>query len=438
MDDPRNKETSPMECWIFVFNPLERYMADYRQIFDAWEEGGVCGIVVGRMFFMQEDGTTVPAFPQDPKAYAALGLDPPEPAPRDQEKEKGLSDMLDDARARGWHVMVFDSGTTAHVQSLVNRYPQVQGVIVDGPGENHYELAWHHGGELFEIRDGERGQFSGLGFDVDRLERGIAGMRERFRNLTPDMVRYHAGGGTFGGLILFDIDEDGLYWLRARQAKSLASWKQARQTLDKVDRYVELGGIPRITSWSSLTGQNYQQMAPWFDYIFPKHYYWHRGFDGLYGTVQRWVQKFVEWNPSLTENDAFLLMKSLFGIELPGVGSLYDLEMGFPEEFFTQFVHDETRRALAGIGDADKTIFWVSTGRAPHAGDAMPARDLEGILRATRTAGGSRFLFHPDPDPGPAEWTIITEMCGRRWRQSREGYWPPDSDRPDRYQRGLD
>ena len=97
--------------------------------------------------------------------------------------------MLDDARARGWHVMVFDSGTAAHVQSLVNRYPQVQGVIVDGPGENHYELAWHHGGELFEIRDGERGEFSGLGFDVDRLERGIARLRDRFRNLTPDMVR---------------------------------------------------------------------------------------------------------------------------------------------------------------------------------------------------------------------------------------------------------
>ena len=46
------------------------------------------------------------------------------------------------------------------------------------------------------------------------------------------------------------------------QAKSLASWKHARETLDKVDRYVELGGIPRITCWSSLTGQNYQQMAP--------------------------------------------------------------------------------------------------------------------------------------------------------------------------------
>ena len=29
-----------MKCWVFVFNPLERYMANYKHIFDAWEEGG--------------------------------------------------------------------------------------------------------------------------------------------------------------------------------------------------------------------------------------------------------------------------------------------------------------------------------------------------------------------------------------------------------------
>ena len=40
MDAPRNNGNSDMKCWIFVFNPLERYMSDYRQIFDAWEEGG--------------------------------------------------------------------------------------------------------------------------------------------------------------------------------------------------------------------------------------------------------------------------------------------------------------------------------------------------------------------------------------------------------------
>ena len=424
-----------MKFWVFAFNPLERYMDDYEHIFDAWEDGGVRGLVVGRMFFMQDDGSQVPAIPQDPAAYKALGMEPPEAQPRDEDKERRLSLMLDDAKRRGWHIMVFDSGSAAHVQSLINRYPQVDGCIIDGPGENHYELAWHHGGELFELREHERADFARLGYEVDRIERGIAHMRDRFHNLTPDLVRYHAPGGTLAGMVLFDIDEDSLYWLRGRQERSVAAWQGARETLDKVDRYVELGGIPRITSWSSLTGQNYQKMPAYFDYIFPKHYYWHRGFDGLYGTVQRWVQKFCEWNPSLSEEDGFQLMKSLFGIDLPGVERLIDLEMGFPEEFFTQVVYNETRRALDAIGDVDKAIFWVSTGRYPHAGDPMPARDLEGILRATQEAGGERFLYHPDPDPGPGEWTVLTAMCGNPWRQSRDGYWPPDARKPDEYLR---
>ena len=84
----------------------------------------------------------------------------------------------------------------------------------------------------------------------------------------------------------------------------------------------------------------------------------------MYGTIARWVQKFAEWNPSLTEADCFLLVESLFGLRLPNVESLLDMEMGFPDEFFTEVVYRETRRALEAIKDVDKTIFWVSTGRS--------------------------------------------------------------------------
>ena len=86
-------ENPQMQCWIFVFNPLERYMSNYKKIFDAWEEGGVRGIVVGRMFFMNDDDTRIPAVPQDPKVYSDLGLDVPEEAPRDKEKENALNKL---------------------------------------------------------------------------------------------------------------------------------------------------------------------------------------------------------------------------------------------------------------------------------------------------------------------------------------------------------
>ena len=112
-----------------------------------------------------------------------------------------------------------------------------------------------------------------------------------------------------------------------------------------------------------------------------------------------------------------------------------DMELGFSEEFFEKIVFNETRRALDAIDDYNKVIAWVSTGKSPHAGDAMTARDLHGILTASRKAGLQRFLFHPDPDLGASEWRVISGFCGNVWEQSRNGYWPPDSKKPDEFNR---
>ncbi len=418
-----------MVPWIFVHDPLERWMADYKRIFDAWAEGGVRGLVFGYMQFKQDDGTTIPSFASDPKVFEAFGETPPPPAARDPQKEKQLHAMLDDAASRGWNIMIFAGYRgLAGTQDIVNAYPQAHGVISDGPGENHYELPFHHGGKVFEIRAPER--FEAIGADVERMQRGIDHLSQRFHNLTPGLVRYHAPGGMLGTLNLFDLNEDVLYWLRMRQEWSHSEWRAARANIDRLNRRVQLGAIPRTAAFSSLTGQNYQQMTPYYDFIFPKHYYWHRGFDGLYGTVARWVQTLSQWNPSLTEEDCFSVVRSIFGIDLPGVRSLMDMEMGFPDEFFSRVVYGETRRALAAIGDDDKVIAWVSTGRSPHAGDAMPVRDLVGILRASQEAGLKRFIFHPDPDLGAAEWRVMSDMCGKRWDEGLDGYWPSDTDHP--------
>lgn len=443
-----------MEAWIFVHNPLERYITDYKRIFDAWQDGGVTGIVVGYLHFELDDGTRMPVFGSDPAVYRSFGVDPPGDTPRDPEKERLFSAMLDDARERGWHIITFGAGLgggrlpveedpygvighAATVQDAMNALPQAHGFLIDGPGEQHYELAFHHGGELFEIRPGEDERFAALGYDMDRLRRGIEHLWDRFHQLTPAEVRYRAPGGMLAGMQLFDINEDALYWLRARRETALGFMASVAEQVGKLNRKVEFGGIPRTAAFSSLTCQDYHAMANWFDFIFPKHYYWHRGFDGMYGTVSRWVQRLRKWNPSLTEEDAFDVVKLLFGIDLPGVRTLMDMEMGFPEEFFSTIVYGETRRALEAIGDTDKCICWVSTGRAPHAGDAMPARDLHGILTASKEAGLKRFLFHPDPDLGAAEWHILTNFCGNPWQESNEAvYWPPDTPRLDSFSHG--
>lgn len=442
-----------MTPWIFLHSPLEHWLTDFHRTFDAWEDGGVRGILFGYLRFVQEDGTTIPTFPADRKVYEAFGVAPPPEAPRDRAKEKQLQALLDDAAGRGWEILTFGSGQqggnrpleedpfgaigfAAGVQDTLNAYPQAHGIVIDGAGEHHYELAFHHGGELFEIRDHERQRWAHLGVDLARLERGIAHLRDRFHRLTPSLVRYHTPAGLLAGLALFDLNEDALYWLRTRQETALGYMAAVRQQIDRLNRPVKLGTIPRTAAFSVLTAQDYQKTHPYFDYLFPKHYFWHRGFDGMYGTIARWVQRIAEWNPDLTEEDCFAVVKAWFGIELPGIHSLAEMELGFPEEFFSQVVYTETRRALEAVGDDRKVIAWVSTGRCPHGGDAMPARDLYHILVASERAGLKRFVFHPDPDLGAAEWSVISGLCGNRWKEDPCGYWPSDTPRPDRFHGG--
>ena len=119
-----------MKAWVFLCNdsPLEHWMEGYMERFDAWEEGGVTGLVVGRMQFCQTDGTPVRGYAPDPKVYADHGETPPDDGPRDLEKERRLLAMLDDAAGRGWPITIFaGGGTTGHVQALMKAFPQTQG-----------------------------------------------------------------------------------------------------------------------------------------------------------------------------------------------------------------------------------------------------------------------------------------------------------------------
>lgn len=444
--------------WMFIHHPLEPWLADYPRMLDAWAEGGVRGLVIGRLVFYKQvppfdmtysrPGVRLATFAPDPAIYRKYGVDPPAEAPRDPDKEKQLQGLVANAAARGWEILFFEPGHTgrrrsfeqdplgalslaAGIEDTMRAFPQAKGLVLDGAGEHHYELAFHHGGELLEIRPNEKTKFEYLGVDIGRMERGIAHLRDRLHRLTPAMVRYYSAGGMMGGLSLFDLNEDALYWLRARQEATMRTLAAHRKQIDSMQPKPKLATIPRTATFSLLTTQDYVKIHSFFDYLFPKLYFWHRGFDGMYGTVARWVQVLGKWNPKLTEEDCFAVVKCLFGLQLPGVHALADLEKGFPDDFFHSVVYSETRRALDAVGDDSKVIAWVSTGRHPHAGDPMPAHDLERLLVASHRAGLKRFIFHPDLNIGAAEWSVISGLCGKRWREDPTGYWPLDTPKPD-------
>lgn len=458
--------TAALVPWMYIHSPLEHWMVGYQQRFDAWEEGGVRGIVVGPLRFFkhvptyemsyqyQYNGAIYPTFAPDPRVYKSFGVAPPQAEPRDPEKEKQFRAMLDNAASRGWEILFFGSGQNggrrpfaedpfgavgfaAGLQDTMNAFPQASGVVLDGPNEHSYELAFHHGGEVFEIQESKKPLYVHLGMDVSRMERGMDHLRDRFHRFTPSMVHYYAPGGTLAGLSLFDFNEDSVYWLRMYQEATFRYMAALRQEVNKLNRKTKLCMIPRTAAFSILTAEDYIKTAPYFDYIFPKLYFWNRGFDGMYGVVARWVEKIAEWNPSLNQEECFAVAKSWFGLKLPGIHCVADMDMvGFPEQFYSEVVYPETQRALAGIGDANKAIAWISSGRHPHAGDPMPSEDLYRILLAAQHAGLKRFIYHPDPYLGVPEWEVISELCGKRWKENPSAYWPADTPKPDTWNGG--
>ena len=449
----------PLEPWMRIGQPLEHVMDDYLRVFDAWEAGGIRGLVVGRMLFRRDDDAAadyygqdnvVPAFPAKPEAYRDRGMEVGnDDAGRDLDKEKRLHAMFDEAKNRGWRLWIFtptgrtpasrapdaepDRYGARHLAAVwdevFSAFPQVEGGIMDGWAEApYYPVA-----VFDEMNDGKRAQAEARGYDVGRLDRGRLHLKNRFASFTPAMVRYYGAGGVLAEMNLFDVNEDAVYWLRWRREDGIRTGQAARRELDALSRPLLLGNGPRSALFSGMTGLDFSAWDEILDLLLVKHYFWHRGFDGMYGTIASWVQQVQAWNPGLSESDCFTVVRAWLGVDLPGVESLADMNLGFPQEFFDELVYEETRRALAAASEAGKVVPWVDTGRMPHRGDPMTAGDLHRILQASEAAGLQRFLFHNHDHLTAAEWEVISRLCGTQWDENENGYWPPNSPRPSRH-----
>ena len=216
-------------------------------------------------------------------------------------------------------------------------------------------------------------------------------------------------------------------WLAFRVESLTGYFRQIREGLaDGLDRKVKLGCGPRSAAFAPLCGYDFAQLAQFMDFLLPKHYFFHRGFDGFIGTVHRYCETLCEWNPKLEVADALSVVEALFGIVMPGVEDMVGFESALNPEFFEQVVTLETKRALAAVDDPNRIVPWLDTGRFPHDGDPMSARDLQMLLDTAEAAGLQRFNYHHQGNLSPGEWVVISNKCGTRWDPRTSAYEPPD------------
>jgi hypothetical protein len=454
-----------MQLWMRVGQPLEALLGNHGRILDAWAEGGVRSLVIGRMVFMPDAGLraeadAIPAFEPNRAIYRSLEVEPPSsPRTAFPERRRQLDQLLDAAKARGWSVLIFEPAAfagpggdgpalldpvtqrayLARAQDTLEAFPQVDGAIIDGP-EWPYEIAPDGGSRgAYDSRHGDRqnmlsdlplvarARASEFGYDFSALGEAQRRLGERLHALDERRVGELATGGLVGGIALLGYDNSVVDWLRFRVDTLTAFVRALRDHLNGLNRPLKLGMGPRTASFAPLGGYDFGRLAAILNYLLPKHYFWHRGYDGMYGTTARYVETLVKWNPGLSERSAFAVVRALLGVHIPGVESLSALDDGFPPTFFSTYVTDQTSRAIAAMGDADRVVPWVDVGRLPHAGDPIGAGDLRQILGASESVGLKYFLYHNHAHLSRAEWSVISEMCGRKWTGAGESdYSPPD------------
>lgn len=459
-----------MNLWMDVMRHLEPVIQDHERLFGAWEAGGVDGLVIGPMVF--EEG--VATFDPDPEAYRSFGIEPPEPPGQSlSEKRRLLDRALRAAKDRGWQVWLFQPGigapsapgcrgsmivdeqvrraSCARIVDTLRHYPMADGAVLDGP-EWGYEISPRHmvtarGARSYifdDLPESTAPTCAALGYDYRALVAAKDRLEARLHNLTDRDVRLYGGraGGLLGAFGLLGQDPDLLDWVAFR----MGSLSQCFAAIVETVKGNGLPGIriaagPRSAAFAALAGYDLARLASILDILLPKHYFWHRGFDGMYGTVARYVETLREWNSDLSERAALDVTAALFGLDLPGIRCLADFDRGFPPEFFEQVVTRETERVLAATGDPERVVPWVDAGRRPHDGDPVSAGDLGRLLDAAAGAGLRRFIYHHHGNLTAGEWAEISRRCGTPWQTTAapplrpdltpdtaaiSGYYPPD------------
>jgi len=452
-----------MKIWMDVMRDIEHLIDDHERILDGWQEGGVEGLVigptvfnspklqVGTLHYESREKQPVAIFDPNPKVYARFGVEPPEaPADKEPEKRVKLDKMLTSAKDRGFTTMFFGghagggpggdghhlfdktscAASCARIVDTLEAFPMVDGTVFDGP-EWGYEIAPHHQDHrsyIFrDLPDNLRDGCTALGYDFDALVAAKDRLFDLFHNLDPRRIHLHGGGGYLGGFHLLGADPDLAAWMKFRVDSITGYFRGIREGVDAVsDRKLLIGAGPRSASWAPLTGCDFAHLADHLDIMLPKHYFFHRGFDGFLGTVFRYVETLCEWNPKLTDADAFEVVQAFLGIRLPAVEHRRDLEHALTPEFYREIVGQETRRAVAVVDDPSRIVPWLDTGRAPHDGDPMTAHDLHQLLTAAQEQGLQRFLYHHHGNLTAGEWGVMSGMCGKEWEPRTSAYAPPD------------
>ena len=386
-------------------------------VLDRVQSAGIRALVLGDLVL---DGS--PAFDPEPSYYSEVDF---QPSPVDEEarpKAEVFCRAVERSKARGLELYLHDWGQgaagramtdpaalaygLARTRDVKRAFPQISGYVLDGP-EFGYEIEPDHRSALLgRLDDATLERAGSAGYDIGAMDRDREWLSALLRRLDPVSARrwLRTESAVTDTLDLLMSHPGLLESLRFRSDSILGLLRSYADGVKAIDPALALGCGPRISAFAPLTGYAYGPLAQIVDFFCPKVYLWHEGIDGLKGTVGRYAKTLTQWNPTLPESLAIALVTKAFGLPLPGMDTVADLDNPLAPEFFDRTLASEIDKVVLRAGDVSKIRLFMGL---HHGGVHMSTEEMKRILAVVQESPCDKVIYWEYGDITDEQWTVL-------------------------------
>ncbi len=299
--------------------------------------------------------------------------------------------------------------TVARVRDAVANFPEITGVLLDGP-DFKWEIKPGHRDDLwFELIDtpANRDFASSLGIPMQRILDGRDRFQDFLRSLDPDTARRFSKDSQ-GALVSHDwwsSHPEFSDWYKFKQAAVEWSVSSSFRGIKEHLPDISVGNSSRLPFSTTLTGHNLVRKQAYTDFQMPKQYWWSAGVAGFRGTIANWVATLCEWNPGLEEDLASEWFSCAFDYPLPPDYPVSAYESEATNEWFTTSVRDQTRKMMAAAETVDRFVPYV--GLEHFGSNWLTPSELDRLLQEMRTQGATRYCYFVYNSLSPNYWNVI-------------------------------
>ncbi len=299
--------------------------------------------------------------------------------------------------------------TVARARDTAKHFPEVTGLLLDGP-DFKWEIKPGHRDDLWveQIDTPEYRSFAeSRGMDFQSILDGREHFKEFLHGFNPDYARkfIKESPGALASHAWWGSHPKFKDWFEFKQQSVEWSVSSSYTGVKRHLPELQVGNSSRLPFAEPLTGHNTKRKQKYIDFQQPKQYWWSGGVAGFRGTIVNWVDTLVDWNPGLDHELASELFGAMFDFPMPEdypVGS-YDDEA--TDRWFETSVRDQTHKMLDNSGGPDRYMPWV--GLEHFGSNWLTASELDRLLTEMRAQGATRYCYFIYNSMKPDIWEVI-------------------------------